>query len=76
MLTIESGIPCPPTRAHSTYEIGVSMQKCQPGDSFLVPAEMASTVAVKAFVSRYAKRLKQKFCVRAVVGGNRIWRVD
>lgn len=75
MLKIESGIPYTETRRSNTSLLAASMQACEIGQSFVVPANIAGYPATRMFVSRYQRKMGAKFAVRRDGDDCRVWRL-
>lgn len=72
-IKIEKGVPVPPRRTRK----GISkypFRQMEVGDSFLMPDY--TVVRAWGILGPYAKRLGQKYTVRTVEGGARVWRVS
>lgn len=81
-MKIESGIPIPPRRsgyARGSNKPKYPWQSMRVGDSFLVPGEASvqQQIAVGSAASKRAATYPgEKYVVRAVIGGVRVWRVQ
>jgi hypothetical protein len=72
MIEIEKGIPIPPQRPWG-HETIYPWRTMEIGDSFFIsgkPMKQAGSLAAKA-----AARTGQKFTLRTVDGGVRVWRI-
>lgn len=74
---IERGVPLArQVRAKSQLPLLAAMEKCEVGDSFLIPvSDAAQKAAAQVSIMRYKKRLGVNFATRTVEGGLRVWRV-
>ena len=73
MYEIEKGIPIPPRKKGGQYHSKYGWREMEVGDSKFIPNEKQSKITTISI--GYGKRHKQKFIVRTVEGGVRVWRV-
>lgn len=74
---IERGVPVSKQiRSMGDLALLSAMEKCEVGESFLIPVnDKAHKVALQVTITRYKRRLNAKFITRTVEGGLRVWRV-
>lgn len=69
---IESGIPIPPPMKRSNLKRGYPWRVLGVGDSFFVPS--GDMHRLHQSVVRQNKRTRQRYCVRTLENGVRVWR--